>query len=332
VAALVGYNSSGLAGYLRNHLPLTCSSTFPGSRAICGTDPPVSAALLFDLAALSIGLVGLTLLAQWVTWPLRDLTRVVSTLGPQNLGFRVKARGHRDEFDRLGHALDQMMDRIASGYEAQRRFAANASHELRTPLAVQRTLIEVSMSAPLDADQATLLTRQLLQTNERNENLIEGLLVLSESDRGLITRTPQRLDVIASQVVDAHLDLARSTGVRIECELSERIVGGEAVLLERLVSNLVRNAIKYNHEAGLVRVVVGADPALSVANSGAPVPAESIESLFEPFRRLRGDRVSPDGAGLGLTIARSIAIAHDGRIFARPGPDGGLVVSVELPD
>ena len=331
VAAIVGYNVPGLMRLMRRHLPVTCGSSFPGSGLVCGANPTLSAGDLLRALAFLVGLALLFGLAIWAARPVHEFSRIVSRVGPQNLGYRIQSRGTRDELDRLGHSLDAMMDRIAAGYEGQRQFAANASHELRTPLAVQRTLIEVSLAGPLSSDQIELVTRQLLQTNERNEQLIEGLLVLSESDRGLITRSPQRLDLVVAHVLDAHSDLARAAGVTLVRELAERSVLGEEVLLDRLVSNLVRNAIKYNHAGGYVRVVVGDGPSLVVTNSGDPVPAESVDVLFEPFRRFRGERISQDGAGLGLTIARSIVNAHHGVIAASPGPDGGLRIQVQLP-
>jgi signal transduction histidine kinase len=177
-----------------------------------------------------------------------------------------------------------------------------------------------------------LLTEQLLATNERNERLIDGLLVLSESNRGLAARTPQRLDKIAAAVVDMHRDMAADAGVTMHTSLSPRVVPGEAVLLERLVTNLVRNAITYNVKPGEVSVSVGAAPALVVENSGTPVAAESVAGLFEPFRRGTAERTyHGGGAGLGLTIVRSICQAHDGSVDARAQPDGGLRVEVTLP-
>ena len=330
-AAIVGYNITGLMRLLRRHLPVTCTSGFPGSSLVCGRHPSLSAGDLLRGSALLVGLGVLLALAIWSARPVREFSRVVSRVGPQNLGYRIQSRGTRDELHRLSRSLDDMMDRIAAGYEGQRQFAANASHELRTPLAVQRTLIEVSLAGPLTSDQIELVTRQLLQTNERNEQLIEGLLVLSESDRGLIARSPQRLDEIVAHVLDAHADLARAAGVVLVRELGDRPVLGEELLLERLATNLVGNAIKYNRPGGYVRVAVGGEPALVVTNGGEAIAAESVDRLFEPFRRLRGDRISQDGAGLGLTIARSIVSAHHGTIAATPGPDGGLRVAVELP-
>ncbi|MGI5212230.1 HAMP domain-containing sensor histidine kinase [Plantactinospora sp. CA-290183] len=333
-ALLVGYQAPALSGWLlgwqwrvRNLCDL------PGVGAACDQLNAASA-LLPAAALLVVVLVSLAALrwaAIWCLRPVRQLARPVSHVGPQNLGYRIRADG-TDELAELSRALDEMMDRIAAGYEGQRRFAANASHELRTPLAVQRTLIEVGMAQPLTNEQVELLTAQLLQTNERNERLIEGLLALSESDQGLRSRTPQRLDEIAAAVVAGYADRARDADVSISTRLRPRVVPGERVLLERLVTNLVENAIKYNRPGGTIEVTVGGAPALTVVNTGPAVPAEAVAGLFEPFRRLSADRTAHGGgAGLGLTIARSIAQAHDGVISAEPAGPGGLRVDVRLP-
>lgn len=330
-ATLCGFGSVVVATTLRGR-GLLCG-TVPVSQTLCergGT----SAVLYRVIAVAMLMVVALVcwLLARWCLRPISVLIGPVNRIGPQNLGYRIAASGPRDELRTLADAIDQMMDRIAAGYEGQRRFAANASHELRTPLAVQRTLIEVSMSGVLSEQQLALLTRQLLATNERNERLIEGLLVLSESDQGLVARTPQRLDLIAGEVVAGHAELAARGGVSVTCDVVPREVAGERVLLERLIANLVVNGIKYNRSGGTLHVAVAARPALSVRNTGPTIPAEAITGLFEPFRRLSGDRISHDGgAGLGLTIARSIVQAHDGVISAEPAQPDGLRVEVELP-
>ncbi|MEE6260214.1 sensor histidine kinase [Plantactinospora sonchi] len=338
VAALfVGYNLPLLTGHLFNWLwPLRelCDVQITGVQPVC--DQVAANFNLFG-AGLLVGVALLVLLAfglagRWVLRPLRHLAESISHVGPQNLGYRVRATG-RDELAQLSGAIDQMMERIAAGYEGQRRFAANASHELRTPLAVQRTLIEVGMAQPLTNDQVELLTAQLLQTNERNERLIEGLLALSESDQGLRSRNPERLDEIVAEVITAYQDRARAAELVVTGHLTPRVVVGERVLLERLVTNLVENAIKYNRPGGTVDVTVAREPALTVTNTGPRVPAEAVAGLFEPFRRLTGDRLAHGGgAGLGLTIARSITQAHDGVISATPAGPEGLRVEVRLPD
>jgi signal transduction histidine kinase len=287
------------------------------------------------ILAFVVGLVLVALsvaMAIWSLQPIGALTQMVRRLGPQSLAERAPIGSLTDETGQLAVAVNEMMDRLAAGYEGQRSFAANASHELRTPLAVQRTLIEVSMAGARSPSQLALLTEQLLATNERNERLIEGLLVLSESDRGLVARTPQRLDLITAHVVDAHRDLAAKSGVSVSSDLTECVIAGEEVLLERLVTNLVRNAIIYNVEGGEVRVTVTDAGQLVVENTGVQIPAETVDGLFEPFRRGTADRTHHGGgAGLGLTIVRSICAAHDGAVSAHTGPHGGLRVEVSIP-
>ncbi|MBM0235518.1 HAMP domain-containing histidine kinase [Micromonospora sp. STR1_7] len=310
-----------------------CAVPLPGLTRACGRASgtafvlPLVAVLIVTLATLAALWFG----AAWCMRPVKALAEPIGHLGPQNLGYRIRPKGS-DELATLSRAIDEMMERVSAGYEGQRRFAANASHELRTPLAVQRTLIEVGMARSLTAEQLELLTGQLLETNERNERLIEGLLALSECEQGLRSRIPQRFDEIVGAVLAGYQDSAREAGVTIDSHLAPRVVVGERVLLERLVVNLVENGIKYNRRGGSLTVTVGGVPALSVVNTGQPVPAEAVAGLFEPFRRLARDRTSHGGgAGLGLAIARSITQAHDGIIAARPAEYGGLCVDVHLP-
>jgi signal transduction histidine kinase len=275
------------------------------------------------------------LVAGWAMRPLRTTAETVRRLGPQNLGQRIELRTRPDALKELADALDDALDRLAAGYESQRRFASNASHELRTPLAVQRLLTEVAMEDPDAGQELRRLGVQLLRTNERNERLIEGLLVLTESDRGLPGKIPVRLDELADSVLDAHEEMAARHGVTMHRKLSERLVPGDPVLLERLIANLVANAIAYNEPGGWVEaeVAVAGQPALAVRNTGRHIPAEDVTSLFEPFRRLGADRTSNSGgAGLGLSIVRSITAAHDGTVRARPRPEGGLIIEIEFPD
>lgn len=289
--------------------------------------------LVVSALVLAVLLAGCWPAVRWCLRPLRDVVAVIGDVGPQNLGHRLRPGRGNGELAVLGRTIDAMMDRIATGYEAQRRFAADASHELRTPLAVQRTLIEVSMADELTTEQLELLTDQLLATNERNERLIEGLLVLSESDRGLMSRTPLRLDRITTAVLDAHRKRAAEAGVTITSDLRPRTVFGEQVLLERLVTNLVQNALKYNRRAGTIDVRVGDEPALVVTNTGDDIPPEEVPALFEPFRRRAGTRIDHSGgAGLGLAIARSITQAHDGLITASSTGQDGLRFEVSFPD
>jgi signal transduction histidine kinase len=332
VVAVGGYLAKWI--FESGHGALSCSSGPARTLDLCNGISGYRTAVRWTIAVLLVVItVAVVLgLARWALSPIRQFAETVGRLGPQNLGERVPVSNEYDETTALAVELNRMMDRLAAGYEGQRSFAANASHELRTPLAVQRTLIEVSMSTRLTPDQMELLTRQLLETNERNERLIEGLLVLSESERGLVGTSRQQLDEITRAVVDRHRDLAEQASVEVQINAEPRIVMGEAVLLERLVTNLVQNAIKYNRPGGCVNVLVGDVPALQVTNTGPAIAREEVSTLFEPFKRHSPARIDRSGgAGLGLTIVRSIAQAHGGSVAASAGIDGGLEVDVFIP-
>jgi signal transduction histidine kinase len=283
------------------------------------------------------------MLAGWALWvvaggllrPLSVTAQTVRQLGPHNLGQRIRMAGRAgDPLTELADALDNALDRLAAGYEGQRRFAANASHELRTPLAVQRLLTEVALDDPGVTEDLRRLGAQLLRANERNERLVEGLLVLAEADRGLPGTVPVRLDELSGAVIDSHQDMAARHGVALRRMLTETLVSGDPVLLERLLANLIGNAITYNQPGGWVEIEVSVPPraVLTVSNTGQCVSAEQVPALFEPFRRLTADRTDHGGgAGLGLSIVRSITAAHRGTVRARPRPGGGLIVEINLP-
>jgi len=283
------------------------------------------------------------LLAGWALWsvaggllrPLSAAAQTVRQVGPQNLGHRIRMDGGAgDPLKQMADALDDALDRLAAGYEGQRRFAANASHELRTPLAVQRLLTEVALDDPDATGDLRRLGAHLLRANERNERLIEGLLVLAEADRGLPGTVPVRLDELAGSVIDSHQETAGKHSVALRRRLDERMVPGDPLLLERLLANLIGNAITYNHPGGWVEVEVTSPPqaALTISNTGPYIPAEEVSALFEPFRRLAADRTGHGGsAGLGLSIVRSITAAHGGTVRACPRLGGGLIVQINLP-
>jgi signal transduction histidine kinase len=289
----------------------------------------------------AMALVVTLAVAVWLGWlmagrvmrPLHDITKAARRLEAGKLDRRINLGGPADEMKELADTFDGMLDRLAESFDSQKRFVANASHELRTPLAVQRTLVEVAMAGPGVTPELRKLGTHLLHTNERSERMIEGLLILARSDRGLAALTPVRLDEVAAAVVLATAAQAASAGVRVETRFRPRSVAGDPVLLERLVMNLLVNAITYNDRGGWVYVEVRGDPALEVRNSGPVVPPEAVPTLFEPFRRIPGAERTGDTrhAGLGLSIVRSVAQAHGGSAGAQPGKRGGLTVTVRLP-
>lgn len=276
-------------------------------------------------------------LAVWLGWvvagrvlaPLHEITTTAHRLEATRLDQRIELDGPPDELKELADTFDGMLDRLASTFDSQKRFVANASHELRTPLAVQRTLIEVALADPNVTDETRRLGAHLLDTNERSEKLIDGLLVLARSDRGLTSRELVWLDEVIEDEVESCAALAAEKQVTFAVQVRKYLVEGDPVLIAQLVGNLLRNAVLYNRPGGTVSVRLDRD--LVVTNTGPTVPAQAVPGLFEPFRRLR-DRVGTAGSGLGLSIVQSVAKAHQGSVQARPNGGGGLVVGVNLPE
>ncbi|MGX4689351.1 sensor histidine kinase [Streptomyces sp. JNUCC 63] len=268
--------------------------------------------------------------------PLGRITRTARAVAGSDLSRRIELDGPDDELKELADTFDDMLERLQRAFTAQQRFVGNASHELRTPLAINRTLLEVQLSDPHAPVELQQLGKTLLATNERSEQLVEGLLLLARSDNQIVERKPVDLAEVASQAVDQVHAEAEAKGVKIRGERKSAVVQGNGVLLERIALNLVQNAVRYNvAEDGWVEVttdVQHGQAVLVVTNTGPVVPAYEIDNLFEPFRRLRTERTGSDkGVGLGLSIARSVARAHGGHISARPREGGGLVMRVTLP-
>jgi signal transduction histidine kinase len=292
------------------------------------------------LAVISILAIGLG----WVIAGrlLRPLNRVTDTARriadapatDRRLHERIALEGPNDEVRKLADVFDLMLERLDKSFDAQRRFIANASHELRTPLTVNRALLEVAVhrqNAPAETRQ---LGETLLELNGRHERLIEGLLLLARSEQGFTESSFVDLADLARYVTEQQ----PAGHLTIDVDPGEAPTMGNAILLERLVRNLVENAIRYNVPAGgWVRVRTRTGPEqeaiLEVSNTGPVVPTFEVAGLFEPFRRLETERTSngKPGAGLGLSIVRSIVEAHAGSVQARARREGGMIFTVKLP-
>ncbi|GHH81754.1 sensor histidine kinase [Streptomyces capitiformicae] len=269
--------------------------------------------------------------------PLGRITRTARAVAGSDLSRRIELDGPDDELKELADTFDDMLERLQRAFTAQQRFVGNASHELRTPLAINRTLLEVHLSDPNAPAELQQLGKTLLATNERSEQLVEGLLLLARSDNQIVERKPVDLAEVASQAIDQVRSEADAKKVEIRGERAPAVVQGNGVLLERIALNLVQNAVRYNVQGvgGWVEVTTElqhGQAVLVVTNTGPVVPAYEIDNLFEPFRRLRTERTGSDkGVGLGLSIVRSVARAHGGHIAAQPREGGGLVMRVTLP-
>jgi signal transduction histidine kinase len=229
-----------------------------------------------------------------------------------------------------------MLTRLDTAFDSQRRFVANASHELRTPLAITRAEVDVALADPhAPAAELRATAERVRDATDRSERLIEGLLTLARSEREPRSREPVDLADAAAVALEHAQRGDGLAGLQLTTALQPAPVEGDAALLERMIANLVENAVRHNQPGGWLDVGTGSGGGRAfaqVANGGPSIPADQVESLFEPFRRLR-ERVASvgRGAGLGLSIVRSVARAHGGDAHARALAGGGLEVTVRLP-
>jgi signal transduction histidine kinase len=312
------------------------------------TEPPgVEAAhprsVYFEIGA-GVVIVLAVLVGLWFTWqlaglylrPLRTLNATARDISATDLRRRLGLQGPDDELTQLGSTLDDLFARLESSFESQRRFVANASHELRTPLAGQRTLLQVALADPdATAESLRAACDEALALGERQGRLVDGLLTLASSERGIERRDPLDLAEIAERVLVSHHQEAARRGIEIRTSLDAAPTTGDPVLIESMVANLLDNAIQHNSPDGSVDLTtsqLGAASRLSVGNSGPIVPTAEVERLFQPFQRLGHDRAGfGDGHGLGLAIVKAIAQAHCAKITAHPRSAGGLDIEVSFP-
>lgn len=268
--------------------------------------------------------------------PLRTITAAARRISATSLHERLAMYGPNDEIRELGDTFDALLARLDSSFQAQRRFIANASHELRTPLARQRVLAQVALADP-DATVESLRAahERVLVSGAEEELLIEALLTLARGQTGLNRKEPFDLAALAKRVLLMRDPELKQRNLELGSSLSTASARGDPILVERLVANLVDNALRYNVANG--RLEVGTETrdgkaVLSVVNTGPVVPATVVERLFEPFQRLGPDRTGHrEGVGLGLSIVRAIADAHDAAVQIRARPEGGLVIEVAFP-
>jgi signal transduction histidine kinase len=277
---------------------------------------------------------------------LAPLNRVTDTarkiaaapMAERGLHERIALEGPEDEVKRLADTFDTMVERLDHSFDGQRRFVANASHELRTPLTLNRALVELAMHRRTASPDVKELGESLLEINARHERLISGLLLLARSEQEIADRSPMDLADVVSHVVRQTAGDAHEAKVTVYEVTAQAPTTGDALLLERLVHNLVENGIRYNLDDGtgwvrvVSRTVPGGKVEVEVSNTGPDVPPYDIPMLFKPFHRLGAERtVTGRSAGLGLSIVRSVALAHGGDVRALPREGGGLVVIAALP-
>ncbi|WP_433299149.1 sensor histidine kinase [Actinoplanes sp. CA-030573] len=293
-----------------------------------------SGVALTVIAVLALGLGWL--LAGRILRPLRTMVTSIQRISARNVHDRLAATGPRDELRELSDTVDGLLHRLEAALDAHRRFVANAAHELRTPITLEHALMEETLTdRTATLPQYRSLVERLLELRKQQAAMLESLLTLAGSERGLAQREHVDLSEIAGRTVAAYRPVALPLGVRVEARIESAWTTGDPALVERLVANLVDNAVAYNVPDGSISVTTGVlddgRAALVVVNTGERIAPDRIEGLFEPFQRLDRTAVTPGHHGLGLSIVRAIAAAHDAVLTCVPGPAGGLRIEVTFP-
>ncbi|GAA2446471.1 HAMP domain-containing sensor histidine kinase [Actinomadura vinacea] len=314
-------------------------SSAPG--AITGTGQGIGPHRLLVGSAVAIAiLIPIALAAGWFVAgrflrPLRAITATATAISAGNLHQRLDLGEPADELTELGRILDDLFARLQASFDAQRHFVANASHELRTPLAGLRTLLEVALADPgANADTLRSACQEALDLGGHQERLVQALLALATSERGVTRCDTLDLAQVVRGVLASRRDQAAEKGVDLAEHLTPAVTAGDPRLIESLIANLIDNAIRHNHPDGHVEITTqtsGTRATLTITNGGPVIPGNQIQRLFQPFQRLAHDRNSRRGGyGLGLAIVNAVAQAHQATLTASARPEGGLAITVRF--
>ncbi|TMR01590.1 HAMP domain-containing histidine kinase [Actinomadura soli] len=313
----------------------------PPSGPTTGDGPGIGLAQL--LTGSAVALVILVPVALALGWfvagrflrPLRAITATARSISAGDLHRRLDLGEPVDELTELGHTLDDLFARLQASFDAQRHFVANASHELRTPLSGLRTLLEVALADPdADADALRAACQEALALGGNQERLVQALLALATSERGVTWWDTVDLARVVEGVLASRRDDAAEKGIDLTGHLAPALTAGDPGLVESLVANLIDNAVRHNHAAGHLRISTrtsGAEAVLTVENTGPVIPGDQVQRLFQPFQRLAPARGGlRDGYGIGLAIVNAVAQAHHAALTATARPEGGLSITVRF--
>jgi signal transduction histidine kinase len=266
--------------------------------------------------------------------PIRKITEAARQASELRLGQRLALAGPDDEFKQLADTFDTMLERLDAAFTSQKRFMANAAHELRTPLTAMRTAIDVTLSKPRRTSaQLEAMAERVRHAVERSEAIVEALLTLASSEAGRTNLETVDLATAAEDALDAAGAAIAERRIVVNASLAPASARGDRVLVERMIANLVDNAVRHNVPGGSIAIrtaVEDGQATFEISNTGRELSEAEIPELFEPFARAKRRVEHADGVGLGLSIAVAIARAHNASLTAQPRAGGGLDVSVAI--
>ena len=265
--------------------------------------------------------------------PIREFSDKIEKVQAQNLADSRIEENQVKELNQLSVSYNRMLERLSEAFEIQRQFTANAAHELRTPLALMQVQLDLyhSNSHPDNDADTVQMIKMVTEQNDRLNKMVKTLLDMSELQT--VGRDDEIiLDALVDEVLEDLEPLAEGKNIRLIGKCKDITMTGSDILIYRLVYNLVENAIKYNHSGGQVTVTADRKEKhvyLSVEDTGAGIPEELKERVFEPFFRVDKSRSRElGGVGLGLALVREIVRVHDGSITVKSNPSGGTIFEV----
>ena len=291
--------------------------------------------LIISAALALLGGVATYFISGHALRPIRELSDKIEKVQAQNLADSRIEENQVKELNQLSVSYNRMLERLSEAFEIQRQFTANAAHELRTPLALMQVQLDLyhSNSHPDNDADTVQMIKMVTEQNDRLNKMVKTLLDMSELQT--VGRDDEIiLDALVDEVLEDLEPLAEGKNIRLIGKCKDITMVGSDILIYRLVYNLVENAIKYNHSGG--QVIVTADRKekhvyLSVEDTGAGIPEELKERVFEPFFRVDKSRSRElGGVGLGLALVREIVRVHDGNITVKSNPSGGTIFEVVL--
>ncbi len=278
------------------------------------------------------------LLARRALRPVENMTIAADRISAEALSDRLQETGTGDELDRLAKTLNRMLGRLDTAFIQIRRFSADASHELQTPLTILKGELEVALRSPRSPEEYQQTLLSALEEIDRIAFLVDGLLLLARADAGVLRmdRKPVNLAALLKEIYNQAKVLADARHITLELEETQAFsVSGDPERLRRLLLNLVDNGIKYTPEGGRVMISLTKDQqfgSLRIADTGIGIPQNEQDQVFQPFYRTAEAKMhDKGGVGLGLSIAKSIAEAHGGKINIESTPGHGTVFTVLLP-
>jgi len=269
--------------------------------------------------------------------PVNDVAETSERITHSNLNMRLQPRGAHDELDRLVDSFNRMMERLNFSFEQIRQFSTDVSHELRTPLTVIRGQLEVALFTANTTEQYRDAMVNALEEVERLSNIVRALLMLSQAESGQLALNKTDVDMceMVAELSEQYQIVAESANVSLECQTTRQHchIHADRVQMERLITNLLSNALKYTPAGGRVdvRVEAGHETVrLVVADNGVGIAADHLPHIFDRFYRVPS--ADPDkGLGLGLSFVAWIVKAHGGSIDVQSELNKGTRFTVTLP-